>query len=319
MVFSIEALAGVGPQAVIGPTSKVPPAASKSAGEPPVLGGPSSSDQTPPYQLRIGSGDLLEVSVYGFPDMTQQQRVSGSGDVSLPLIGTVHVAGLTVQDAQTVLNKRYGDGKYLLDANVSVFIKEYSTQGISVLGEVTHPGIYPMLGAHKLLDAISVAGGTTPKAGRDITITRRDKPRSPISVELSNDPSKVAALNVDVLPGDTIVVSKVGVIYVVGEVRNPSGIAMDNNNNLTVLQAIAMAQGTTPVAALNQAKVIRRGSAGIEEIPVPLNKILQSKAPDIHLQAEDILFVPVSAGRSVGRRTLESVIQMATGLAIYRR
>jgi len=163
-----------------------------------------------------------------------------------------------------------------------------------------------------------VAGGTTEKAGKAAVITHRDRPREPETVMLWSDAKKSPQSNVSVLPGDTVVVSKAGVVYVVGEVGNPTGIVMENPD-LTVLQAIALAQGTKSTAALGKAKLIRKTPNGQEEIPFSLKKVLSAKAPDLKLQPDDIVFVPSSAAKSAGKRSLEAIVQAATGVVAYSR
>jgi polysaccharide export outer membrane protein len=123
--------------------------------------------------------------------------------------------------------------------------------------------------------------------------------------------------NVEVRPGDTVVISKAGIIYVVGDVKDPAGIVMETPH-LSVLQAIALAHGTNSTAKLSASKVIRNTPNGPQEIPIPLNKILATQSPDIPLKAGDILYVPNSVAKSVARRSLDSIVQVATGLAIYR-
>ena len=152
-------------------------------------------------------------------------------------------------------------------------------KGVTVLGEVKNPGVYPLLGAHGLLDLISAAGGVTSSAGKDVTVTHRDDPDHPAIVKIESKPGSTAAFKVDVRPGDTIMVSHAGIVYVVGDVGKPGGFLIDNNDRLTVLQALALAQGTNRTASLNHAKLIRKTEAGREEVPVPLKKILASKAP----------------------------------------
>jgi polysaccharide biosynthesis/export protein len=269
-------------------------------------------------ELLIGSGDLLEVSVYGAPEYRYEVRVSSLGEITLPLAGTVRVAGLATADAERTIAHRFHETGAFNQPQVSLFDKEYATQGASVMGEVQKPGIYPVMGCRNLLDLISAAGGTTPKAGNTVTITHRDRPNDPETVSLAYGPGPTPVTNIAIRPGDIVVVSKAGVVYVVGDVREPAGIIMDNSK-LTVLQAIAMARGTTPTAALGSAKLIRKGSNGPQEIPIPLNKILSSQRPDISLQPDDIIFVPTSAAKSATRRGLEAIIQAATGVAIYRR
>jgi len=278
---------------------------------------PSTTEQSGVSLLTIGGGDLLKVSVFGAPESDQEVRVDQDGNLSLNFIGSVHVAGLTANAAQDLIAKKLVAGGFYAQPQVSIFVKEYATQGISVMGEVQHPGVYPILGARRLFDVISLAGGTGPKAGRVVSISHRDHPESPRSVMLSNDAMESARSNIEVFPGDTVVVSRAGVVYVVGDVHKPSGVIMDNGTDMTVLQAIAMAEGTNPTAKLNNAKLIRTTATGRQELPLALKDMLSSKVPDMRLQAEDIIFVPTSAAKSAGKRTLEAIIQSATGLAVY--
>jgi polysaccharide biosynthesis/export protein len=266
--------------------------------------------------MLIGGGDLLQVTVYG-TDFDRQARVSDGGEISLPLLGTIKVAGLTIEQAEQSVGRQLTEKGYFNNPQVSIFDKEYATQGISVLGEVQKPGIYPLVGARTLFDAISAAGGTTEKAGNSVIITHRNHPDAPQSVPLSYVGESSIHSNVRVLPGDTVVVSKAAIVYVVGDVHKPSGILIQNSR-ITALQAVAMAEGTNPTAALNGAKLIRKTPQGIQEIPLPLKKILSAKAPDWPLQPDDILFVPTSTAKAATRRGLEAIIQAATGAAIYR-
>jgi polysaccharide export outer membrane protein len=276
-----------------------------------------SAQQTP--EVLIGAGDLLEVSVLGAPDSIKQIRVGSSGEISLPLIGSVKVAGLSIIQAERTVAKRLVDGGFFSDPQVSIFEKEYATQGISVLGEVLKPGIYPLLGRHSVFDAISAAGGTTPRAGNTVSITHRETPNKPETMPLSYGPGDShAGNNAQIMPGDIIVVSKAGIVYVVGDVGKPGGFVMENST-MTVLQAIAMAQGANQNAALNSAKLIRRASNQPQEVPIPLKQILAAKAPDMNLQPNDIVFVPNSAGKTAARKSMEAILQTATGIAIYRR
>jgi polysaccharide biosynthesis/export protein len=266
----------------------------------------------------IGSGDLLEVKIFGVPDYSQQVRVSDDGMITLPLVGAVKVGDMPVSDAERLISQRLDDGGYFRNPQVSILQKEFAAQGISVLGEVQKPGIYVLQGHRTLFDALSSAGGTTQKAGRVVTITHRAKPNQPITVNLSYDSTNSPSSNVPVTPGDTVVISKAGIVYVVGDVGLPSGIVMENPQ-LTVLQAIAMAQGTKSTAALDKAKIIRKSGDGQQEIPLSLKKILAAQAPDLRLEANDIVFVPNSLAKTIGSRGLEAAVQMATGVVVYSR
>src|SRR5215472_1804692 len=118
--------------------------------------------------VKLGPGDLVEVSVYGVPELATKTRISNEGELYLPLIDYVHVAELSLEEAQKLVEKRLEDGGFVRNPHVSIFVDEYSSQGVTVLGEVTKPGIYPVLGDRKLLDMISSAGGLTDKAGRTV-------------------------------------------------------------------------------------------------------------------------------------------------------
>lgn len=266
----------------------------------------------------IDAGDLIKISVFGVPEFDQEVRVSAAGNITLPLIDDVHVAGLSTDQARELLQNTLIEKGFMRHPQVSVIEKEYTTQGVSVLGEVMKPGVYPLLGSRRLFDVISMAGGTTPKAGDTVVVTHRDRPDQPVNISLSYDAAKSVETNVAVKPGDTIVVSKAGIVYVIGDVHKPAGFVMENGNNLTVLQAIAMAEGANPTASLNHAKLIRKTPSGQQEMPIELKKILSSSAPDMKLEADDILFVPSSTAKNLARRGLESIVQVATGVAIYR-
>ena len=264
---------------------------------------------------RLGLGDLIEISVYGVPELSTKARISSSGDVYLPLISYVHVADLSPEEAQALIEKRLADGGFLKNPHVSVFIDEYASQAVTVLGEVAKPGPYPIIGERRLYDLISTAGGLTEKAGRTVTIAHRATPNQPMTVHLAEGLAQTSDSNVPVKPGDTIVVQRAGIVYVVGDVGKPSGFLMDNDN-LTVLKAIALAGGTNRTAKLNGAKIIRKTPDGMQETAIPLKSILQAKVADVPMHADDILFVPGSAGKAAAYRGVEAVLQAATAVSI---
>jgi len=265
--------------------------------------------------LRIGAGDLLEFSVYNVPDLSTKTRVSSSGDAYLPLIDYVHVGGLTVEEAQTVVEKKLSDGQFLKDPHVTLFVDQFASQGVSVLGEVARPGVYPVLGEQRLFDVVSAAGGLTDRAGHSVTITHRKQRDKPVIVELARNIADSPDRNIQVYPGDTIIVRRADIIYVVGDVARPSGFLMDRGG-LTVLQAVALAGGTTQTSKLSGAKIIRKTEAGMSETPIEIKKILDAKAPDVAMLADDILFVPSSTRKVLGKRTLDAAIQLATTASI---
>ena len=115
-----------------------------------------------------------------------------------------------------------------------------------------------------------------------------------------------------------MLVSRAAIVYVVYDVRNPSGVVIANGSDMTVLKAIAIAGGVNPTASVNHAKLSRRTLTGPEERPIPLKRIFEAKAPDLKLRVEEIVFVPSSAAKGAGKRGLEAILQAATGVAIYR-
>jgi polysaccharide biosynthesis/export protein len=269
------------------------------------------------HPLQISAGDLLDLSVFDTPELSTKLRVDEHGAVTLPLGGVLPVSGMTAEEAGHAVETRFRETDVLKDPHFSVTVLEYATQGVTVLGEVKNPGVYPLLGAHGLLDLISAAGGVTPNAGKAVTVTHRSDPDHPVIVNVESKPGSTASFNVDVRPGDTIMISHAGIVYVLGDVGKPGGFLIENSDRLTVLQAIALAQGTNRTASLDHTKLIRKTGTGHEELPVPLKKILADKVPDQMLADGDILFVP-SSGAKNALRDVESILPSAAGAAIYR-
>lgn len=264
---------------------------------------------------RVGAGDLLEVGVYNVPELTTKARVGGSGDVYLPLIDYVHVGDLTLEEAQVVIEKRLESGGFVRNPHVTIFIDESASQGVTVIGEVSKPGIYPDLGDRKLYDLISAAGGFTNSAGRKVSVIRQHSQSPAITVNLPRNLADDLQDNIEIMPGDTISVPRAPVIYVVGDVGRPAGLQVDNGS-LTVLQALALAGGTNRTAKIGATRIIRKGPTGMTETRVPLKKMLEAKAPDITLQADDILFVPLSGARYAAGKGFEAAMAAATGITV---
>jgi polysaccharide export outer membrane protein len=269
------------------------------------------------HALQISSGDLLDVVVFDTPELSGRLRVDDHGAISLPVAGNLAVSGLSADEASHAIEKKLLDANILKQPNVTVTVLEYATQGVTVLGEVKNPGVYPLLGAHGVLDIISAAGGMTPSAGKAVTVTHRDDPTHPVIANVESKPGNSQAFGVDVRPGDTLVVSHAGIVYVVGDVGKPGGFLIENNDRLTVLQAISLAQGTNGTASLNHAKLIRKTGGTPQEIPIPLKKILANKSSDELLADGDILVVPTSGAKNA-MKNVEAMLPPAAGAAIYR-
>jgi polysaccharide export outer membrane protein len=267
--------------------------------------------------LQISAGDMLDVTVFDTPELSGKLRVDDHGNVTLPLAGDVTVSTLTAEQAGHAIEMKLLATAILKDPHVLVTVLEYSTQGVTVLGEVKQPGVYPLQGPHVVLDLISAAGGFTSDAGEVVTITHRDEPNNPIVLKLGTKPGGTTGSSIDIRPGDTILVSHAGIVYVLGDVGKPGGFLIQRTNNLTVLKAVALAQGTNKTAALNSAKLIHQSDGERVEVALPLRKILANKAPDRTLADGDILFIP-SSGVKTALVTAESILPATAGAAVYR-
>jgi polysaccharide export outer membrane protein len=302
----------------------------------------------------IGPGDLLEITVYEAPDLNRSLRVSEDGEVALPLIGTVQAARLSPRELELVIQEMLRLKEIMKDPHVNVFIRELQSQAVSVVGAVRRPGVFQVRRAKSLLEILSLAEGLANDAGDTIIVMRAETfprtatasggpadgtpeaasdvipPSAPIEEHAgpgtavinlkdlleSGDPS----LNVAVYPGDIVKVTRAGIVYVVGEVNRPGGYVLRSNENISVLQAIAEAQGLTPVAAKGNSVILRNKEDGErKEIPINLGAVLKRKAPDQYLQPNDIVFVPTSGARAALLRGLDAAINIVTGIRIYRR
>jgi polysaccharide biosynthesis/export protein len=269
------------------------------------------------HPLQISSGDLLDLNVFDTPDLSGHFRVDERGEIAVPLAGMIQVSGLTAEQVARGVELRLRQVDILKDPHVSVTVLEFATQGVTVMGEVRNPGVYPLLGARSLLDLISAAGGVTQRAGKTATITHRNDVNNPIVAHIEGAPGESAGVNIDIQPRDTIVVSRAGIVYVTGDVHRPGGFVLENHDQLTVLQAIALAEGTSKTAALSKAKIIRTTAAGRTEVPISLKKIIASNEPDRTLYDGDILFVPNSGSKSV-LQSMAQILPTVAGAAIYR-
>ncbi len=299
------------------PQSAAPAAASATgSGHAGVNAGPAvtvpNSDQA---HYQISPGDTLDITVFGAAELSQRVRVTGSGEAYLPLVNYVHVAGLDVQEAQTAIESALQRGNFLTSPHVSIFVAEYAS-GVVVMGEVMKPGIYPVTASKGMLfDILTEAGGPTQTAGQAVTITHRGDSQQQ-TVFLSHDPQKEIEANVPVYQGDTIMVSKAGMIFVVGEVLSPSAFIMESKSGYTALKALAMAHGPTRLAKLSQAIIVRQTPEGVKQISVPLDKIAQSKAPDTELMADDILLVPLNHAKSAAFQAV-NMAQSVAMIGLY--
>jgi polysaccharide export outer membrane protein len=283
----------------------------------------------------LGPSDRIVVRCPGAEDFPEQPiRIDTDGHIMLPFIGRFQLAGLSVSEAEEQVSRQLA--RFIQHPDVQLSIVEIHSRPVSVLGAVKNPGSYQLEGRETMAEMLATAGGLRPDAGRTLTLTRSKEwgaIPNVISDQRSVDHSTIAELNIDdtvqgrsplsnmeLRPHDVISVSQAAVVYVVGQVRRPGGFPFVGGSECSVLQALALAEGLDTTAAPKRALILRKqvGSGRIE-IPVNVERILGGRAPDTPLQAEDVLFIPNNAAKSIGMKTLDTILQTATGMAIYGR
>lgn len=249
--------------------------------------------------LKLTSGILLSMSVYDEPELATQARVDDKGNVTLPLIGAVHVAGTTVAAAQKTVEDKYRDAQILKNPQISLNVVQYPNSNVMVLGEVETPGRFPMLAPHSLQDVIAMAGGETKLAGDTVQVEDKDN-HAVHNYHYVRGEDENSLQNALINPGDTVRVLRAGIVYVLGAVYRPGGYVMQENGSLNVAQAVSLAQGTLMQARIGGMRVIRRESDGtLKDIPISYKHIMNGKEPPLELEAQDIVYVPVSKVKSV--------------------
>lgn len=268
--------------------------------------------------LLIGPGDLVSVSVLQVPELNQRARVTDSGELSLTLGGKVKVEGLTPEQGARAIEQALVKGEFLVGPTVTLTIDQYATQNVSIMGEVKLPGSYPIFTSRSVIEVLAQAGGVTSFADRRITIESH-RTRQRFYYYLSNNADQALQTQVMVFPGDKIIVPRVDVVYVLGDVARPGGFPKSTNDSrLTVLQAVSLAGGTPPNAAPSHTRLIRKHLDGTyEEIHVPLSDMQKGKKPDMAMEADDILYVPFSYARNVAVG-IGGLVAAAGSASIYR-
>lgn len=300
---------------------------------------PAIALQLPPpsaQEYRLGPLDEIVVQVEGVDEISDKPiQIEMGGEINLPMAGRILAAGLTSRELEALVCERLK--QLVRNPQVSVSIRESKSQPVSVLGAVNNPGVHQLSGHKTLYEILSMAGGLKTEAGNTIRLTRlkqwgaiplksaHDDPSGQFSLAEVSVRSVMEGLdpleNVRILPNDVISIPKADIVYVIGSVRRAGGFPLNEREPITALQALSLAEGLDRGAAPRNARIlrVRDDSPTRAEIPVNLKRILSGDAGDVALQPNDILFVPTSAPRNVGLRTLEVAIQLGTGIMIYRR
>jgi len=249
-------------------------------------------------EYKIGPKDLLEINVFELPELNQTVRVTEDGSITIPLVGNVKIEGLTKDEVERKLAALL-EQKYLKKARVSVFIKEYQSKRVAVIGAVENPGMYELVGRLTLLQMISKAGGFSEKASNELFVLREG--RNGVSATICIDLEDLLIngnqkLNIPLQANDVInvPVDKIINIYVFGEVNKPGALAVKMSKGITLLQAIAQAGGTADGASKSGIVIKRKDKKTGREIKIKVNlkDIIKGKKPDIVLQEGDVVYVP---------------------------
>jgi len=287
------------------------------------------SPLTPPAQMwaspegfetmRLAPGYLLQMDVYDTPEMSTTLRIDSQGDATVPLIGTVHIGGESLSEAQSTISKTLATKEILKDPQVTLNVLQYSAREVSVMGEVQSPGRIQLLAPTPLGDVLALAGGETIAAGNEIEIQHKTD-SGEVNTRLvryvqNENPAPLQSALVE--PGDTVEVKRAGVIYVLGAVYRPGGYLMVDRGSLSVIQAVSLAGGTILQASTRWATVVRRQGSGFIEFKVPLGKMETGHAAPIQLQLNDALYIPTS-GWKTALINGSSVLGAVGSAAIYR-
>jgi polysaccharide export outer membrane protein len=288
----------------------------------------------------IGPDDLLNVYILDVPELSRDYRVSAGGTITIPVLANpLDAAGLTLAQFSKLLSQELKTQGLVSDPHITMSVDQSSVHSVAIVGAVKRPQVYPVLTRTTLVDILSQAEGAADDAGNTIVVQRGEiATRASRRNQADGSPKKLQGdtltldlrrllegsdpgLNVYIYPGDRITVPRAGIIYVVGAVNKPGGFAMKaSEHGMTVLQLLALAEDAKTTAKRDQTVIIRndpQAPEGRKRIPVNLKGILGGKSPDPVLQAEDILFIPDSSGKRAFNRGIESVVQAATGVAIY--
>ena len=292
-----------------------------------------------PDGYRIGVRDQVRVDVFGVETFDGTFPVGETGDIAIPLLGSVGAANLTARELESAVEGRLRD-TYMRDPHVTVQLAEVSSRGVSVIGSVRQPGVYQILGRSTLLDVLAMAEGLTETAGNSVFVVRPadgdaamtgapqvDGPGGglapPGSAVMEVDLGALLTYgrtseNLDVLPGDIVQVRPAGFVYVAGQVNRPGGFQIPSGPPLTVLQALAMAEGLARTAAADRTVIVREAEDGSrEEIPIHLDKVLDGEVAPPLLQPRDVLFVPNNRSKAWRLGVLGALVSMFTFRGLF--
>lgn len=226
----------------------------------------------------LGEGDQLNVSVFGQPDLSAELTIGETGIITLPLVGTVDVRGKSANEIAALFASKLEQGQYLINPKVTVRISQQQSRGFSVLGEVVKPGRFPIQGPLSVFDALSLAGGVTPRAGKTLKILRRSGAAgvnefASLSIDYDN-PRTTAQFMQLIQPNDVLIVAPQKNFYVYGEVRKPGVYPIEDE--LNVMRVLSIAGGISERGSDRRIVIHRKDQQGtLKVLPANLNDIIE--------------------------------------------
>jgi polysaccharide export outer membrane protein len=272
----------------------------------------------------LGANDLISVSVYDAPELTRSVRVSSDGFIRLPMLKQrVKVKDLLPAELEAAIAQALQGEQILVDPIVTVTVAEYISRPISVAGAVKQPLTFQAVAPVTLLEALTRAGGLAPEAGPVVLVSRTQAGPDGISKAMvERIPVKGLIdgadpfLNIVLKGGEEVRVPEAGKVYVIGNIKMPGAYAVGDGADSSVLKILAQAQGLTPFAAKEAYIYRREGNGSKNEIPIELTKIMDRKAPDVALFADDILYVPDNKSRRMTIGALQKALMIGAGLGV---
>ena len=241
--------------------------------------------------IRLTQGDLLVVHLYGAADYAPPVRVGQDGKIHLPLVGDLAAEGMTIHQMERLITQKLVAAGMYRDPQITVQLTESPNQFVTVTGEVH--GVVPIVGERRLFDVLSAAGGLPATASHMITINRQGG-TEPIVIDLGTDPAQSAHANVPVFAGDTVIVARVGMVYLLGAFKNQGPFPLKPNSPLTLMELAAEGGGLGFEGKYDDLQIIRTIGMDRKVVHVDVKKVFNGTAPDPPLQADDIVFLPTS-------------------------
>ena len=269
----------------------------------------------------IGMQDLLGITFLEAAELSRDVRVAPDGTISLPYLAErVRVLGLTLGQTEELLKRKYQEAGILNQPNVAITLKELVSKPVTVMGAVRNPGVFQLGATLPLMRVITQAGGLTDEAGTTVQVVRAGASAQDQVVRVRIEDLRMGLLeaNIPIYGGDMVNVLPAGAVYVVGAVNRPGRHSLrSDSDQMTLLRLVALAEDTKKTARLDATVILRKDASGASrEIPVNLKKILQRKAPDVAVLANDVIFIPDSLSKRALGRMGDTAIQVGTSLLL---